>query len=45
MVNIRPKEQKNPVIRTNTQTATEMHPRDTEDAVYTFEVRTEHGRL
>ena len=45
MVNIRPKEQKKPVIRTNTQTATEMHPRDTEDAAYTLEAGTEHGAV
>jgi hypothetical protein len=38
-----PKEQKNPIIRTNTQTATEMYPRDTMDTADTFEARTEHG--
>ena len=43
MVNIHPKEQKKRVIRTNTQTATEMHPRDTEDAADTFEARTEQA--
>jgi len=43
MVNIRPKELKRRIIRTNTQTATEVHSRDTDDAAYTFEVRTEHG--
>jgi len=40
-----PKSRKNRAIRTNIQTATEMHPRDTEDAAYTFEMRTEHGAL
>ena len=36
MVNIHPKEQKKPRNRTNTQTVTEMHPKDTKDAADVF---------
>ena len=43
MVNIHPKEQKSRLIRTNAQTATEMHLRDTKDTVDTLEARTENG--